>query len=116
MAAVDGSRANCQFSPFLDYDRLRIGLFGSTDLGRVAARAEHAQGTPTKSHISPSIEGYKDYGSEFKVQGDLSGRGSARAEDAEGTPAQSDISPSILVYKEISWRMSYITITKYTSI
>jgi len=38
------------------------GLVGSTDLsGRGAARAEDAQGTPTQSHISPSILVYEDY-------------------------------------------------------
>jgi len=53
------------------------GLVGSTDLhssGRGAARAEDAQGTPTQSHISPSILVYEDYGfkssgSGFRVQG-----------------------------------------------
>ena len=33
------------------------GLFGS---GRGTTRAEDAQGTPTQSHISPSIQVYKD--------------------------------------------------------
>ena len=37
------------------------GLVGSTD-GRGAARAEDAQGTPTQSHISPSILVYEDNG------------------------------------------------------
>jgi len=37
------------------------GLVGSTDSGRGAARAEGAQGTPTQSHISPSIPVYEDY-------------------------------------------------------
>jgi len=37
------------------------GLVGSTDLsGRGTARAEDAQGTPTQSHIPPSIRVYED--------------------------------------------------------
>ena len=36
------------------------GLVGSTHFsGRGAARAEDAQGTPTQSHILPSIQVYK---------------------------------------------------------
>ena len=38
------------------------GLDGSTEFlsGRGAARAEDAQGTPTQSHISPSLLVYED--------------------------------------------------------
>jgi len=39
-------------------DRLRVGWING--FGRVAARAEDAQGTPTQSHISPSILSYED--------------------------------------------------------
>ena len=40
---------------------INSGLVGSTDFsGRCAARAEDAQGTPTQSHISPSILVYED--------------------------------------------------------
>jgi len=38
-------------------DRLRVGWLN----GRGTARAEDAQGTPTQSHISPSILVYEDY-------------------------------------------------------
>ena len=38
-----------------------LGLLGSTDLsGRGTTIAEDAQGTPTQSHISPSILVYED--------------------------------------------------------
>ena len=36
------------------------GEFRAVDSGRGAARAEDAQGTPTQSHISPSILEYED--------------------------------------------------------
>ena len=36
------------------------GLVGSTDFGRGTVRAEDAQGTPTQSHISPSILVYEE--------------------------------------------------------
>ena len=42
-------------------DRLRVGWLNSWDLsGRGTTRAEDAQGTPTQSHISPSILVYED--------------------------------------------------------
>ena len=44
------------------------------DTGRGAARAEHAQGTPTQSHVSPSILVYDDY----LGRGDVAGRGDRR--------------------------------------
>ena len=40
------------------YDRLRVGWLN--EFGRGAARAEDAQGTPTQSHISPSILVYEE--------------------------------------------------------
>ena len=40
-------------NPIDGVDRLRVG-------GRGAARAEDAQGTPTQSHISPSILVYEE--------------------------------------------------------
>jgi len=44
------------------------GFVGSTDLsGRGTTRAEDAQGTPTQSHISPSIQEYEDYRQKYRV-------------------------------------------------
>ena len=40
-------------------DRLRVGWLNGV-VGRGTARAEDAQGTPTQSHISPSILVYED--------------------------------------------------------
>ena len=40
-------------------DRLRVGLLNRLS-GRGTARAEDAQGTPTQSHISPSIPVHED--------------------------------------------------------
>ena len=37
-----------------------IGLVGSTDFGRGTTRVEDAQGTPTRSQISPSLLVYED--------------------------------------------------------
>ena len=50
-------------------DRLRVGwLNGFSSIGRGAARAEDAQGTPTQSHISPSVPVYIEFKSEvFRV-------------------------------------------------
>ena len=45
------------------------GLVGSTDSGRGTARAEDAQGTPTQSHISPSILLYEDNQQSLSLQG-----------------------------------------------
>ena len=42
-------------------DRLRVGLLNGFLSGRGTTRAEDAQGTPTQSHISPSILVYEDY-------------------------------------------------------
>ena len=36
------------------------GLVGSADSGRGTTRAEDAQGTPTESHLSPSMLVYED--------------------------------------------------------
>ena len=52
---------SCEFGT---YDRLRVGWLNRvsfiTSTGRGAARAGDAQGTPTRSHISPSILVYED--------------------------------------------------------
>ena len=48
---------------FTQLVRLRVGWlngFSFITSGRGAARAEDAQGTPTQSHISPSILVYED--------------------------------------------------------
>ena len=44
----------------LAHHAIDSGLVGSKKLGRGAARAEDAQGTPTQSHIPPSILVYED--------------------------------------------------------
>ena len=81
--------------------------------GRGTTRAEDAQGTPTQSHISPSILVYKDDVGCTLLRG-AAGTGRrpnrvktpsgigviTRAEEAQGTPTQSHISPSILVYED----------------
>jgi len=43
------------------------GFVGSTNLGG-AARAEDAQGTPSQSHISPSVLAYEDKGEDGIAQ------------------------------------------------
>ena len=68
---------------------MHVVLIDSGLIGRGAARAKDAQGTPTQSHISPSILIHQE-----------NVRGAARAKDAQGTPTQSHISPSILVHED----------------
>jgi len=68
----------------------------STDAPKVVApQAEDAQGTPTQSHLSPSILVYED-----QLRTDAPKVVAPQSEDAQGTPTQSHISPSILVYED----------------
>ena len=57
-SCITQRKAQGPFSAVID-----SGLVDSTDFsGRGTARAEDAQGTPTQSHISPSILVYEDKG------------------------------------------------------
>ena len=64
------------------------GLVGSTDFyGRGAARAEDAQGTPTQSHISPSIVVYEEYRVDVEGVEDGEGRNGVGLENGHtGVP------------------------------
>ena len=52
-------------------DRLRVGWLNGFSFitSRGAASADDTQGTPTQSHISPSILVYEDYREGFREEG-----------------------------------------------
>ena len=56
----------------MEGDRLRVGWPNGFS-GRGVERAEYAQGTPTQSHISPSILVYEDKKGVFEVSEGVKG-------------------------------------------
>jgi len=60
---VTNSTVDCPFGSTVDFqatDRRRVGWLTGFS-GRGTTRAEDAQGTPSQSHISPSILVYEEY-------------------------------------------------------